>query len=105
MATDPFPFFADSPIILFIQPEFQDDPMPLFNLRQKSRVLDLKKKLEHCWHWLRYFNYQMHVQGRILENDEIIGRYGIKDRSVVMLKVISANENPEGMLLVYRIYY
>lgn len=85
--------------MLFIQPDFQDNPLPLFDLHQMSTVLDLKVKLEHYWHWLRYFNYQLKFSERMLVDDETLGHYGIADQFVVNLKILSPNKNPQGIPL------
>ena len=74
--------------MLYIKSEFQDEPLLLFSIYLWHTVLELKGSLVHQWSWLKHFSYQLFFCGKTLEDHRQIRQYGIKDQSVVYLKVV-----------------
>ena len=73
--------------MLFIKSEIQHEPLSLYNLYLRNTVQELKGSLVQQWGWLRDLEYHLLFQERILEDHEILGYYGIKDQSVIRLKI------------------
>ena len=75
--------------MLFIQPDFQFEPLLLFDINLGSRVLELHIQIVKHWCWLRYFSYHLEFKGSILEESQQLTQYHIKDQSVIHLRVLS----------------
>lgn len=75
--------------MLFIQPDFQFEPLLLFDINLGSRILELHIQIVQHWCWLRYFSYHLEFNGHILEERQKLTQYGIKDQSKIYLRVLS----------------
>ena len=73
--------------MVFIQSEFEDKPLILFNICLQRKVLELKRSLIHQWGWLRHLRYQLVFQRKTLRDEGKLICYCIKDKSVIHLKV------------------
>ena len=73
--------------MVFIQPEYTADRLPLFDLNLNTRVLELKMQLVHHWCWLRNFIYHLEYNECVLSERGQLGHYGVEDQSVIDLKI------------------
>ena len=75
--------------MLFVKSEIQHEPLSLFNLYLRNTVQELKGSLLQQWRWLRHLKYHLLFLERTLENHKRLRHYGIKDQSVIHLRISS----------------
>ncbi|CAI8054381.1 hypothetical protein GBAR_LOCUS29684 [Geodia barretti] len=69
------------------------------SLNLSSKVLELKSRLVQCWRWLKDSSYTLEFNDEVLENHEEIRKYGIDEKSIIILKIFpldSSQAPPSG---------
>ena len=69
------------------------------SLNLSSKVLELKSRLVQYWRWLKDSSYTLEFNDEVLENHEEIRKYGIDEKSIIILKIFpldSSQAPPSG---------
>ena len=83
-------------ITVYIQPNFQEEDIPLHNLNIRNKIHEVKTLLHHqrSYEWLSSRYYVLKYNAIILDEDHSIARYGIGDGSKIELQLLDTMEKP-----------
>ena len=84
--------YVDSPIMLYVKPDFQDELVSLFDFCLQNETLQIKISLEQhkSFGWLSFCQYYLRYDGRRLDDHLSLRYYGIKDGSVIDIVFLDA---------------
>lgn len=75
----------ESDMMLFIETDYLEEPLLLFDINPTCKVVELKGRIEDYWRWLKYFVYELLFSRKILKENSTLKSHGIKDRAKIVL--------------------